>query len=105
MSKEAIKMADVFELPVKTNLMTDEHVVVIRGDDAWHLEDDNFWMLSGDHHMEAAAHAINNHDALVQHNAELTEALRDIVEDFAEIANPGKSSLIKARAALSKEQG
>lgn len=91
MSDTKIKMADVFELPVT-------------------LRDDTMIRTGADHvggSFESyamachAQHAINNHDALVQHNAELTEALRDIVEDFAEIANPGKSSLIKARAALS----
>ncbi len=103
MSKEAIKMANLFHLPVSVDIQYGDYPA---------YDEYSYLNLEGEE-AEAAAHAINTHDALVQHNAELTEALSNLVKEVNTIDvrdsmfdfDQVDSAVKAARAALSKEQG
>lgn len=63
-----MKMSDVFRLPVNESLMDDEHAqeIIQSGESHYCLEDGGYWMASNIEHIQAAAHAINMHDELVE---------------------------------------
>lgn len=79
MSKQYLKMADVFDGVVSTSFIDDESInEMARGDGAgdYHvLQDDAYWMLIERNHAEYAAHAINSHDELVAEVERLRNAL------------------------------
>ena len=81
MTKEYLKMSDVFCGTITTKLIDDECVTeIVRGDRAWSyhvLEDDAYWMLIEKEQAEYAAHAINSHDELVAEVERLHEFERD----------------------------
>lgn len=60
------RMSEVFQLPVKASLMGDDHAgeITKSGEEHYCIEDGGYWMASNIEHAEAAAHAINNVDAL-----------------------------------------
>lgn len=76
-----LKMSDVFHGDVICVHMSDEAVQELaHGDDCgnnFHLEDDRFWLASSEDHMKYAAHAINEHDNLVNKNEMLVDALKE----------------------------
>ena len=65
-----MKMSDVFKLPVVGISEWSEYHAA-----TFSYFNSGGYDLQGKSHMEAAAHAINQHDALVAMNAELVEAL------------------------------
>ena len=72
-----MKMSDVFKLPVVGISEWSEYHAA-----TFSYFNSGGYDLQGKSHMEAAAHAINQHDALVAMNAELVEALEGCLSDL-----------------------
>lgn len=121
MSKEAIKMADVFEMPMQV----EEGHGVDSDQLAFFKQKRYMDDVNTKQKAQAIQHAINTHDALVLQVANSKEAAIEMLSDFAELLlsarnAPNEAARLaclessfklftreaeKARAALSKEQG
>ncbi|CAL9955121.1 hypothetical protein VPHK24_0006 [Vibrio phage K24] len=71
-----MKMSDVFKLP-----MVHGSIVLMSNDHRYVIEFDNSYSDIGDQ-IEHVAHAINNHDRMVEEIAELRKGLEIMIEQF-----------------------
>jgi hypothetical protein len=107
MSKE-IKMRDFFELPVHSGT---QDVRIIHKAKPCIVSGTRTVLVVHPKYIKAVAHAINNHDRLVEENKRLREALTGITNYYCDLINSGDfgnwnpeedEPVISARLALSE---
>ena len=77
---ESLKMSDVFQLPVFYEHDPLSEVAKFSGWQGGGKLCKSAFLAFDDDDADAICHAINNHDRLVEENAELREALKHLIE-------------------------